>query len=75
MDKIEQIDQKIHRLQAEKKRLKKRKESAERKKRNHALIVVGATLMTHFSPEINDKIINGSDEEIATWVNSLFVKK
>lgn len=74
-EKLHDIDQKIHRLQAEKKRLKKQKENNERKKRDHAMILVGTTLMTHYPEEIKEKIINGTDEEIKAWVHSLFQKK
>lgn len=71
-EKLQDIDQKIHRLQAEKKRLKKQKENNERKKRDHAMIVVGTTIMTHYSDEIKEKIINASDDEIKAWVHSLY---
>lgn len=74
-EKLQDIDQKIHRLQAEKKRLKKQKENYERKKRDHAMILVGTTLMTHFPDETKKKIVNASDDEIKTWVHSLFKKK
>ena len=66
------IEQQIRKLQSEKKRLKKQRENAARKQRDHAMIVVGATLMTHFSPEEKERIVNCSDEEIRKWVDSLF---
>ena len=73
-EKMQAIDQKIHRLQAEKKRLKKQKENNERKKRDHAMIVVGSHLLTHFSSETKQKLIDANDDEIKEWVDSLFKK-
>lgn len=71
-ERLQKIDQQIHRLQAEKKKLKKQRENAARKQRDHAMIVVGTTVMTHFSPEEKARIVGGSDEEIRQWVDSLF---
>lgn len=72
-EKMKELEQRIHRLQTEKKRLQKQKESNERKKRDHAMILVGTTIMTHF-PEEKERIINSSDEEIKSWVHSIFEK-
>lgn len=71
-EKLQELDQKIRKLQTEKKRLQKKKENEERKKRDHAMIVVGSHLLTHFSDDTKKKIIDSSDNEICKWVDSLF---
>ena len=65
---LKRVEQKIHQLQAEKKRLLKKEAETERKKRDHALIVVGANILSMCSEEEKNKIINSSDEEITKWV-------
>lgn len=71
-EKLKKIEQQIHRLQAEKKKLQKQRENAARKKRDHAMIMVGTTLMSHYSAAEKEKIINSSDEDIRKWVDFLF---
>lgn len=71
---LEAAKQKVNRLKAKQKNLKNKKEVNERKKRDHAMIVVGSTLMTHYSDELKEKIINSNDDEIINWVHSLFKK-
>ena len=72
-EKKKEIDQKIHRLQKEKRKLQKQQEKEERKKRDHALILVGAHFLTHY-PEEQGVVINMSDDEITKWVDSKFRK-
>ena len=74
-EKLKEINQKIHRLQGEKRKLQRKKENAARKQRDHAMILVGATLLTHYSDETKEKVISSSDEEIMEWVHSLFKKR
>lgn len=67
-EQVKKLEQKIHQLQTEKKRLLKKEADQERKKRDHALIVIGATVLSMCSEEEKNKIINGNDEEISKWV-------
>jgi len=73
-EKLKELEQKINRLRMEKKKLQTKKTDEERKKRNHAMILVGTTIMTHF-PDKMDEIINADDETIVNWVHSLFKKR
>ena len=68
-ERVNQLEQKLHRLQTEKKRLQRKVANEERKKRDHALIVVGATVLSIFTEEDKEKVINAnSDLEISRWV-------
>lgn len=71
-ERIESLEQQIRRLQREKKLLQKKKASEDRKKRDHAMIMVGTTVMTHFDADVKTRVIDSSDEEIKAWVHSLF---
>ena len=73
-EKIKLIEQKIHKLEAERKRLKNKKEYNYRKKRDHSLIVIGATILSKFSKEEQEKVINSNDDEIVKWVFSILEK-
>lgn len=67
-EEIRELKQKIHQMQAEVKRLKKKETRAERKKREHALIVMSTTILSMCSEEEKNKIINSSDADISNWV-------
>ena len=69
---LERLEQKIRELQMKKQKLKKKKTDEERKKRNHAMILLGSTIMTHF-PNMIDEIINSDDDKIKEFAHSLFV--
>lgn len=73
-ERLKELEQKINRLQSEKQRLKAKKLNEDRKKRDHAMIVVGTTVMTHFE-DMKDIVINSDDESIKKWVHSLFEKE
>ena len=70
--KIKELEQKIHRLQKDKRKLEREKKESERKKRDHVMIVVGSTLLTHYPEEVKERLLNANDEEIKTWVHGLF---
>lgn len=74
-EKLKELEQKINRMKMEQKRLQKQKKSEERKKRDHAMILIGATLMTHFPDETKEHLIESDDETIQRWVHSLFQKR
>lgn len=71
-EKQKELDQKIRRLQAEKRRLANEGKRAERKQREHALIVFGAHILTHFPKETEAALITKTDDEIRAWADSLF---
>ena len=68
IDGVKKLEQKISQLQARKKMLLKKEAEKEKKKRDHALIVLGGTILSRCSEKAKFKIINSSDEEIAKWV-------
>lgn len=74
-EQLKELQQKINKMQMEKKRLQKQQVNEERKKRDHAMILVGTTLLTHYSEEVKLKLINSDDEYIKNWVHSLFKKR
>lgn len=70
--KLADLEQRIHKMQMERKRLKIKMADDERKKRNHALIRLAATYLTHFPPEVEQWIINADDDKIDAWVHKQF---
>lgn len=73
-EKMKELEQRIHRLQGEKRKLMREKKNSERKQRDHAMIVIGAHLLTHFPDETKARLIESTDEEIRAWVDGLFAK-
>lgn len=71
-EKQKELDQKIRRLQAEKRKLANEGKRAARAQRDHALIVFGAHILTHFPKEVEAGLIAKSDDEIRAWADSLF---
>lgn len=71
---LERLEQKIRELQMRKQKLKRKKTDEERKQRNHAMILIGSTVMTHF-PNMVDEIINSDDDKIKAFAHSLFNNK
>ncbi len=69
-EKQHELDQKIRRLRAEKRKLEKQQKASERKQRDHMLIVIGATLLSHYPVETREKLLTLTDDEIKSWVNS-----
>lgn len=72
-ERLKELEQKINRMKIEQKRLQQKKKSEARKQRDHAMILIGATLMTHYPNKV-EELINSDDETIQKWVHSLFQK-
>ena len=67
-EKLLEVEQKIHRLQGEKRKLMRDRKNAERKKRDHVLILIGATFISPYADDFKAKLYNASDEQIVAWV-------
>lgn len=69
-----ELEQKIHQLQKEKRKLDRQQQQEERRHRDHVMIVTGAHLLTHFRGA-EEQLLTMTDDEIRAWVDSLFTKR
>lgn len=73
-EKRTELEQKIHRLQKEKRKLDRQQKETEREHRNHVLIVTGAHFLTHY-PGAEAQLLKMSDDEIRIWVDGKFTRR
>lgn len=73
-ERIAELDQRIRKAQQAKKKIITKQQNEARKKRNHALIVIGSTFLAHYPTE-QQEVLAGDDESIVNWVNAKFVRK
>lgn len=66
-EKLDKLQQKINKMQAEQKRLKRKIENDERKQRDHNLILFAAHILSKFDDEIK--------KEVDTFANDSDVRK
>ena len=69
-----ELEQKIHQVQQEKRKLDRQQQQEERRHRDHVMIVTGAHLLTHFRGA-EEQLLTMTDDEIRAWVDSLFTKR
>ena len=70
-EKRTELEQKIHRLQKEKRKLERQKKADEKKHRDHVMIVTGAHFLTHFQGA-EERLLTMTDDEIRAWVDARF---
>ena len=70
-EKRTELEQKIHRLQNEKRKLDRQQKASERKHRDHVMIVTGAHFLTHY-PGVEAQLLSMTDDEIRHWVDARF---
>lgn len=70
-EKLKELDQKINRMKMEKQKIQNEVRLEAKKKRDHAMITVGATVLAIYESE-KERIYNAPDDEIVSWVYSLF---
>ena len=70
-EKCADIEQQIHKLQKEKKKILRAKKEEERKHRNHVMILIATHFLTHY-PGAEPRLLEMSDSEICAWVDGRF---
>lgn len=73
LDKREkELEQNIRRLQKEKRRLNREKEANLRKHQDHIKILIGAHLLSHYSEDLKERLLNDAeDAEVTAWVDAI----
>lgn len=69
MEIIKKVDQKVNQVKKEQKKLRDDVDINRRKKRNHALITVGANYVMEMTPEEKERVIEMTDEQIKSMID------
>lgn len=67
---LEELRQRMNRDKLRERELTNRINAEKRKKRNHALIVIATEFLRGYGSDVEEVIINSSDDDVRNWVRS-----
>ena len=65
---LEDVRQQLNRVKLREREIKNRIKTEERKKRNHAFILITAEMLKFYDKDIKKYLINTDDEAVKIWV-------